>query len=233
LTDLEKSSDEITPIQVASMIDHTLLKPDCTREQIVQLCKEAVEHRFASVCVNPHWVSLAAEQLAGTEVGITTVVGFPLGSTTTFIKVAETRDALAGGATEIDMVMNISALKSGDEGLVKRDVAEVVAAAKGKAIVKVILETGLLTDEEKKQACLICKEAGADFVKTSTGFGPGAATVEDIALMRATVGPGIGVKASAGIRDYETARKMIQAGANRIGASAGVAIVSGGRGEGY
>lgn len=224
---------KVSPSEIAKLIDHTLLKPDCTRDQIVQLCKEASEYQFASVCVNPHWVALASEQLAGSGVGITTVVGFPLGSTTTFTKVAETRDALANGATEIDMVLNVSALKSGDEDSVKRDVAEVVAAARGRAIVKVILETGLLSDEEKKQACRLCVEAGADYVKTSTGFGPGVATVEDIALMRAVVGAELGVKASAGIRDYETARKMVEAGANRIGASAGIAIVKGGQGEGY
>jgi deoxyribose-phosphate aldolase len=229
----ENHTKGISPNEIAKMIDHTLLKPDCTSDQIVQLCKEAREYQFASVCVNPHWVALASEQLVGSGVGITTVVGFPLGSTTTFTKVAETRDALANGATEIDMVLNVSALKSGDDDTVQRDVAEVVAAAGGRAIVKVILETGLLTDQEKKQACRLCKEAGADFVKTSTGFGPGFATVEDIALMRAAVGPELGVKASAGIRDYETARRMVEAGANRIGASAGIAIVKGGQGEGY
>mgnify|MGYP001298701261 FL=1 len=218
--------------QIARMIDHTLLKPDSTKEQILQLCEEAKEYEFATVCINPSWVSTAAKALKGTSVGVTTVIGFPLGATSTFTKVAETRDAIASGATEVDMVINIGALKSKDEGTVYQDIKQVVRAASGQAVVKVIIETGFLTDEEKERACLLAKEAGADFVKTSTGFGPGQATVEDIRLMRETVGPNIGVKASGGVRDAESAKAMIEAGANRIGASAGIAIVSGEKGSG-
>lgn len=218
--------------QIARMIDHTLLKPDSTKEQILQLCEEAKEYEFATVCVNPSWVRTAAKELKGTSVGVTTVIGFPLGATSTFTKVAETRDAIASGATEVDMVINIGALKSKDEGTVYHDIKQVVRAASGQAVVKVIIETGFLTEEEKERACLLAKEAGADFVKTSTGFGPGQATVEDIRLMRETVGPNIGVKASGGVRDAESAKAMIEAGANRIGASAGIAIVSGEKGSG-
>lgn len=223
----------MTGAQVGRMIDHTLLKPDSTEEQIIQLCKEAVEYNFASVCINPSWVPLAAEKLSGTKVGITTVIGFPLGATSTFTKTSETRDAIASGATEIDMVMNIGALKSGDNNTVKQDIERVVQAANQQAIVKVIIETGFLTTEEKKKACMIAKMAGADYVKTSTGFGPGCATPEDIAIMREAVGPDLGVKASACVRDLDTARKMIAAGATRIGASAGIAIVKGEQGTGY
>ncbi|MHC0037022.1 deoxyribose-phosphate aldolase [Pseudoneobacillus sp. C159] len=222
----------ITGPQVARLIDHTLLKPDSTKDQIVQICKEAIEYNFATVCVNPFWVSTAAQVLKGSKVGITTVVGFPLGSTSTFSKVSEARDAIADGATEIDMVINIGALKSGDYETVKKDIEGVVLACKGQAVVKVIIETGFLTDEEKKKACMLSKMAGADFVKTSTGFGPGVATPEDIALMRETVGPDMGVKASAGVRDLDTARKLVAAGATRIGASAGIAIVKGEQGKG-
>ncbi|MBC7084277.1 MAG: deoxyribose-phosphate aldolase [Firmicutes bacterium] len=212
---------------VAAMIDHTLLKPDATRDQIVKLCEEAKQYGFASVCVNPANVSLAASLLKGTPVKVCTVIGFPLGATTPTAKAIETRDAIANGATEVDMVINVGALKSGDYDLVKRDIEAVVEAARGKAIVKVILETALLTDEEKVKACLLAKMAGADFVKTSTGFGPGGATVEDVRLMRKVVGTDMGVKASGGIRNLESARKMIEAGASRIGASASVAIVKG------
>ncbi|TMW71283.1 deoxyribose-phosphate aldolase [Alteribacter natronophilus] len=215
------------------MIDHTLLKPESTKDQIVKLCEEAKEYKFATVCVNPSWIPTAAAQLAGSDVGITTVVGFPLGASTTFSKMTETRDAIASGATEIDMVANIGALKSGEYEQVKQDIAGVVHAANGQAPVKVIIETGYLTEEEKKKACMLSKMAGADFVKTSTGFGPGCATPEDIRLMREAVGPDMGVKASACVRDLDTARKMVQAGATRIGASAGIAIVTGGKGEGY
>lgn len=227
------SSTIITGPSIARMIDHTLLKPESTKDQIIKLCEEAREYKFATVCVNPYWVSTAAKELNGTGVGVTTVVGFPLGATNTFIKIAETRDALANGATEIDMVMNIGALKSGDFETVKKDIEGVVLAAKGHAPVKVIIETGLLEIEEKKKACILAKMAGADFVKTSTGFGPGCATPEDVKLMREAVGPDLGVKASACVRDLDTARKMVQAGATRIGASAGIAIVTGGKGEGY
>lgn len=218
---------------LASYIDHTALKPDTTRSDIIRLCEEAKLHRFATVCVNPFWVRTAAELLTGSGVGITTVIGFPLGATSTFAKTAEARDAIAAGATEIDMVLNVGALKSGLHEEVERDVARVAEACKGGAVLKVILETGLLTDEEKVKACELCVAAGADFVKTSTGFGPGGATAADIALMRRTVGPDLGVKASGGVRDAETARAMIAAGATRIGASASVAIVTGGTGEGY
>ncbi|MFD2328558.1 deoxyribose-phosphate aldolase [Cohnella sp. GCM10020058] len=218
---------------LAAYIDHTALKPETSRDDIVRLCEEAKQHLFATVCVNPYWVKTAAGLLAGSGVGITTVIGFPLGATSTFAKVAEARDAIAAGATEIDMVLNVGALKSGLYEEVERDVARVAEACEGAATLKVILETGLLTDEEKVKACELCVAAGADFVKTSTGFGPGGATADDIALMRRTVGPNIGVKASGGVRDAETARAMIVAGATRIGASASVAIVSGGTGEGY
>ncbi|MBI2264874.1 MAG: deoxyribose-phosphate aldolase [Armatimonadetes bacterium] len=210
--------------QLADMIDHTLLKPDATREEIVRLCEEAKKYRFASVCVNPSHVPLCAEILRGTPVKVCTVVGFPLGATTTVAKAMETRDAIANGATEIDMVINIGALKAGNHDLVKRDI-EAVREACGDKILKVILETALLSDEEKVKACQMAKEAGADFVKTSTGFGPGGATVHDVSLMRQTVGKYMGVKASGGIRDFATAQKMIQAGATRIGASASVAIM--------
>jgi deoxyribose-phosphate aldolase len=216
----------ITGPQIARLIDHTLLKPDSTKEQIIKLCEEAKEYNFATVCVNSYWVSTAKKELQGSKVGITTVVGFPLGASSTFTKVAEARDAIADGATEVDMVMNIGALKSGDYETVKKDIEGVVLACK-EVPVKVILETGYLTEEEKKKACMLSKMAGAAFVKTSTGFGPGCATPEDIALMREAVGPEMGVKASACVRDLDTARKMVAAGATRIGASAGIAIVKG------
>ncbi|MDQ0062302.1 deoxyribose-phosphate aldolase [Paenibacillus harenae] len=222
-----------TSEQVASMIDHTLLKADATKTEVIQLCMEAKEYQFATVCVNAGWVSLAASELAGSGVGITTVVGFPLGATSTASKAFEAKQAIEDGATEVDMVLNIGLLKSGDNDGVKSDVEGVVAACKGKAKLKVILETGLLTDVEKVTACELCKQAGADFVKTSTGFGKGGATAEDIALMRRTVGPDMGVKASGGVRDLETALQMFAAGATRIGASSSIAIVTGGKGEGY
>jgi deoxyribose-phosphate aldolase len=226
------NANVITGAQAGRMIDHTLLKPESTEEQIIKICEEAKEYSFATVCVNSYWVPTVAKQLAGSNVGITTVVGFPLGASNTFVKVAESRDAIADGATEIDMVMNIGAMKSGDYETVKKDIEGVVLAC-GDVPVKVIIETGYLTTEEKKKACMLSKMAGAAFVKTSTGFGPGCATPEDIKLMREAVGPDLGVKASACVRDLDTARKMIAAGATRIGASAGVAIVNGGKGEGY
>ncbi|MFC4100184.1 deoxyribose-phosphate aldolase [Paenibacillus xanthanilyticus] len=219
--------------ELASYFDHTLLKPESTKEAVIALCQEAKEYGFATVCVNPYWVSTAAAELSGTSVGITTVVGFPLGASTTIAKTLEARDAIAAGATEVDMVLNVGALKSGLYEEVERDVASVAAACKGRAVLKVILETGLLTDVEKVKACELCVKAGADFVKTSTGFGPGGATAADIALMRKTVGPDIGVKASGGVRNLETVQAMIEAGATRIGASASVAIVKGLQGEGY
>lgn len=215
-------------------IDHTLLKPDATQEMIDKLCAEAKQYDFASVCVNPTWVKRASEQLAGTNVKVCTVIGFPLGANTPVTKAAETRDAITNGATEVDMVINVGALKSGDLELVKRDIQAVVEAS-GDVLVKVIIETGLLTEAEKVTACQLSVEAGADYVKTSTGFGPGGATVEDIALMRKTVGPDIGVKASGGVRDRAAAIAMVEAGATRIGASAGIAIVNGeaAAGSGY
>ncbi|WP_431809212.1 deoxyribose-phosphate aldolase [Brevibacillus agri] len=221
-------------MQLNKYIDHTLLKPEATQEMIDKLCAEAKEHDFMSVCVNPFWVKRSAELLAGTDVKVCTVIGFPLGANTTAAKVVETRDAIANGATEVDMVLNVGALKSGDLETVKQDVAAVKQAA-GDVLVKVILETGLLTDQEKEIACKLCVEAGADYVKTSTGFGPGGATVEDIALMRKTVGPDIGVKASGGVRDGEAALAMIEAGASRIGTSSGISIVTGAKatGSGY
>ena len=214
-------------LEIARMIDHTLLKPDATEEKIRKLCDEAKQYNFASVCVNPSWVSLCAELLRGSEVMVCTVIGFPLGATTPTTKGIETRDAIANGANEIDMVINVGALKSGDDALVRRDIEAVVVAARGQARVKVILETALLSKEEIIKASLLAKMAGADFVKTSTGFGGGGATVEDIALMRETVGPEMGVKASGGINDRDTAEAMVAAGATRIGASASVAITTG------
>ncbi|EFV77386.1 MULTISPECIES: deoxyribose-phosphate aldolase [Cytobacillus] len=212
---------------VAKMIDHTLLKADATKDQIEKICAEAKEYNFASVCVNPAWVKLSSDLLNGTEVKVCTVIGFPLGASTPETKAYETKNAIENGATEVDMVINIGALKGGDNELVERDIRAVVDAAKGKALTKVIIETCLLTEEEKVRACELSVKAGADFVKTSTGFSTGGATAEDIALMRKTVGPEIGVKASGGVRSAEDAQKMIDAGATRIGASSGAAIVNG------
>ncbi|MED3622985.1 deoxyribose-phosphate aldolase [Bacillus thermocopriae] len=212
---------------IAGMIDHTLLKADVTKDQIIKLAEEAKEYSFASVCVNPTWVKTAAEALKGTNVKVCTVIGFPLGATTPETKAFETKNAIENGATEVDMVINIGALKDKQDELVEKDIRAVVEAAKGKALVKVIIETCLLTDEEKKRACELSVKAGADFVKTSTGFSTGGATVEDVRLMRETVGPNIGVKASGGVRSREDAEAMIAAGANRIGASSGVAICKG------
>ncbi|WP_407691373.1 deoxyribose-phosphate aldolase [Robertmurraya mangrovi] len=212
---------------IAGMIDHTLLKPEARKEQVELLCAEAKEYTFASVCVNPTWVRYASELLSGTEVKVCTVIGFPLGATTSETKAFETKNAIENGATEVDMVINIGALKDGNNDLVENDIRAVVEAAKGKALTKVIIETSLLTEEEKVRACELSVKAGADFVKTSTGFSTGGATYEDIALMRKTVGPDIGVKASGGVRSAEDAGKMIEAGATRIGASSGIAIVKG------
>lgn len=209
------------------MIDHTLLKQDATKEQIEKICAEAKEYTFASVCVNPTWVKTSAELLTGTPVKVCTVIGFPLGASTPETKAFETTDAINNGAGEIDMVLNVGALKSQDLDLVKRDIESVVNAAKGKAIVKVILETCLLSKEEIKVASQLSKDAGADFVKTSTGFSTGGATFEDVALMREVVGPDLGVKASGGVRSLEDVQKMIEAGATRIGASSGVQIMQG------
>ncbi|KEZ51760.1 MULTISPECIES: deoxyribose-phosphate aldolase [Metabacillus] len=214
-------------VNIGSMIDHTALKPETSKSQIETLCAEAKEYKFASVCVNPTWVETAAALLKGTEVKVCTVIGFPLGASTPETKAFETGDAIAKGATEVDMVINIGALKDKNDELVERDIRAVVDAAKGKALTKVIIESCLLTDEEKVRACELSVKAGADFVKTSTGFSTGGATVEDIALMRKTVGPDIGVKASGGVRDRAGAMAMVEAGATRIGASAGIAIVNG------
>lgn len=213
--------------KIAKLIDHTLLKANAQKEQIVQLCEEAKEFGFASVCVNPTWVELASVLLKGTDVAVCTVIGFPLGANTPEVKAFETKDAIEKGATEIDVVINISAIKDKDEVLVKRDINGVVREAKGKAIVKVIIEACLLTEEEKVRACELVVKSGADFVKTSTGFSTGGATEKDVALMRKTVGPLIGVKASGEVRNEEIANKMVEAGATRIGTSAGVEIIKG------
>lgn len=216
---------------LAGMIDHTLLKAEGTADQIVRLCAEARQNKFASVCVHPSYVPLAYRELRESGVKVCTVIGFPLGATTTKTKVFEAQEAIENGAAEVDMVINIGMIKSGDWEGVKNDVESVVIAAGDRALVKVILETCLLTDEEKTQACVICKQAGADFVKTSTGFSTGGATVDDVALMRRTVGPQMGVKASGGIKDAAFARKLVEAGATRLGTSSGVEIVRGGAGK--
>lgn len=213
--------------ELGNKIDHTVLKADTTKEQVIKVCEEAKTYGFYSVCINPAWVKEAAKQLAGSEVDVCTVIGFPLGASTSVVKAFETKDAIENGATEVDMVINIGALKDGNDDLVKSDIAAVVEAARGKALVKVIIETSLLTEEEKVRACKLAVAAGTDYVKTSTGFSTGGATVEDIALMRKTVGPEIGVKASGGVRDQATAQAVVDAGATRIGASAGIAIVQG------
>lgn len=211
---------------VASLIDHTLLKPDATRQEIETLCHEAGEHQFASVCVNPTWVGVCARILQRSRVAVCSVVGFPLGATTSDAKRFETCRAVFDGAGEIDMVINIGALKSGDLRLVERDIEAVTDACRESgAVSKVIIEAALLTDEEKIAACTLARAAGADFVKTSTGFGPGGATVSDVALMRRVVGEGMGVKAAGGVRDLRSLNAMVEAGATRIGASAGVRIV--------
>ena len=213
-------------MDLAKMIDHTNLKASTVKEEILKLTKEAKEYQFASVCVNPTWVELAAQELKGTDVKVCTVIGFPLGANTKEVKVYETKDAIEKGAEEIDMVINIAKLKDGDDDYVESEIAGVVEASKGKAIVKVIIETCLLTDDEKKQVCSLAVKAGADFVKTSTGFSTGGATIEDVALMKQTVGAHVGVKASGGIRSKEDVQAMVHAGATRIGASSGIAIVT-------
>jgi deoxyribose-phosphate aldolase len=211
---------------VARLIDHTILKPEATRDEVLQVCREALKYEFASVCVNPFWTKIVASELAGSPVKVCTVAGFPLGATTTPVKVAETLAALRDGAEEIDMVINIGALAGGERDIVKTDIQSVVAASHGHdAIVKVIIETALLDDARKTLACRLAQDAGADFVKTSTGFSKAGATVEDVTLMRRTVGKGMGVKASGGIRTLADLRAMVAAGATRIGASASVRIV--------
>ncbi|HFI0113644.1 TPA: deoxyribose-phosphate aldolase [Streptococcus suis] len=218
-------------MKLNKFIDHTVLKPETTKEQVAKVLEEAKEYDFASVCINPTWVSFAAEGLKGTDVKVCTVIGFPLGANTPAVKAFETKDAIENGADEIDMVINIGALKDKNYDLVLEDIKAVVDAS-GDKLVKVIIETCLLTDEEKVKACELSKEAGADFVKTSTGFSTGGATVEDVALMRKTVGPEMGVKASGGARSYEDAIAFIEAGATRIGASSGVAIMKGEKADG-
>lgn len=212
---------------IAKYIDHTLLKADAKKEEVVQLCKEAKEYGFFSVCVNPSFVELCAKELKGSEVKVCTVIGFPLGASTTETKAFETKDAINKGAHEVDMVINISKLKDGDYDYIQKDIEAVVKASDKRALVKVIIETCLLKEDQKIKACEIAKAAGADFVKTSTGFSTGGATAEDIALMRKTVGDAMGVKASGGVRSSQDAQKMIESGASRIGASASIAIVEG------
>ena len=208
------------------MIDHTALKSDTTKKEILKLIEEAKKYQFASVCVNPHWVKKASDELRGSGVDVCTVIGFPLGASTTETKAFEAKDAIKNGATEVDMVINVGELKDGNDAYVEEDIKAVVEAVKGKALVKVIIETCLLTEEEKVKACELSKKAGADFVKTSTGFSKGGATAEDIALMRKTVGKDMGVKASGGVRSRQDAMNMIEAGASRIGASASIEIIS-------
>ncbi len=212
---------------IAQYIDHTILNADATDADVQRICLEAKEYQFKTVCIQPFWVNYAKDLLAGTDVGITTVIGFPLGANTTEIKVAEAELAVAQGVSDVDMVINIGALKSEDYTSVANDIQAVVDAVAGRAIVKVIIETSLLSKNEKIRASEIAKQAGADFVKTSTGFSTGGATLEDVRLMRATVGPEMGVKASGGVRSYEDAVAMIEAGATRIGASSGISIVEG------
>lgn len=231
-TPKKSSSTTITTHELAGYIDHTLLKPGATEKQFEQLCREALEYKFMSVCVNSSWVPYIAKKLRGSSVKVCSVVGFPLGEMDTRSKAFETRNAIASGAHEIDMVINTSALKSGNLKLVEEDIRAIKRACRSTTILKVIIETSLLTDAEKVIACEISKKVGADFVKTSTGFTGDGATVEDVALMRRVVGPKIGVKASGGIRDYKTAVAMINAGATRIGAGGSVAIVSGSTAKG-
>ena len=215
---------------VNKLIDHTLLKPEATTDDVKNLCREARENNFASVCINPSHVPLCYELLRGSSVKVCTVIGFPLGATCTKTKVFEATEAVENGADEVDMVINIGAAKSSDWDYVKKDIESVALAVAGRALLKVIIESCLLTDEEKVRVCAICKMVGVDFVKTSTGFSTGGATVEDVRLMRKVVGSEIGIKASGGVRDAATAKEMIAAGANRLGTSSGVAIVSGGTG---
>jgi len=217
---------------VASVIDHTLLKPDATRQEIEKLCREAAEYGFATVCVNPAWVATCASLLRGTRVGVCSVVGFPLGATLGDVKRFETQRVIYDGAREVDMVINIGALKSGDLRTVERDIEAVTGPCRSSgALSKVIIEAAYLTDDEKISACSLAKAAGADYVKTSTGFGPGGATIADVALMRRVVGDDMGVKAAGGVRDLEGLKAMVAAGASRVGASAGVKIIAGEKGS--
>lgn len=226
------SNEAVAPANIACYIDHTLLKPEASEADILKVCAEAVEYRFKSVCVNPVWVKTVTKALKGSGVLTCSVIGFPLGATPTDVKVFEARGAVLDGANEIDMVINMASARANDKGALVDDiraVAETVHA--GEAILKVIIETSMLNDEQKVIACEAAAEAGADFVKTSTGFNGGGATVEDVALMRKTVGPGLGVKASGGVRSLADAQAMIAAGATRIGASSGIAIVKGEQGS--
>ena len=212
-------------MELKKYIDHTLLKPEATQAQIDTLLDEALEYDFMSVCINPYWVSYAADRLKESDVKVCTVIGFPLGANTSAVKAFEASTAIDDGATEIDMVINIGAAKSGDWDQVEADIKAVVDVADQSVLVKVIIETCLLTDEEKVKACQAAQAAGADFVKTSTGFSTGGATLEDVRLMRETVGPDMGVKASGGVSNLEEAQAMIEAGASRIGASKGIQII--------
>lgn len=220
-------------MELNRMMDHTLLKADATKDQVQKLVEEAKKYHFYSVCVNPTWVSFASELLMNEPVSVVTVIGFPLGATTTASKVFEADDAINNGADEVDMVINVGALKSGNLDLVEKDIEAVVLKSKDRALVKVIIETALLTEEEIVKACELSKKAGADFVKTSTGFSTAGAKVEDVRLMRATVGPVMGVKASGGIHNEAEALAMVEAGATRLGTSASIDIISGQNGAGY
>ncbi|HJF19380.1 MAG TPA: deoxyribose-phosphate aldolase [Enterococcus columbae] len=220
-------------MELNRMIDHTVLKADSKKADVLRVIEEAKAHHFYSVCINPAWVSLAANELAGSDIQVCTVIGFPLGANTSATKAFETKDAIANGATEVDMVINIGALKDGEDELVQKDIEAVVQAAEKKALVKVIIETALLTKEEIARVCRLAKAAGADFVKTSTGFSTAGAKIEDVRLMRETVGAEMGVKASGGIHNAEEAQAMVEAGASRLGTSASIAIVTGTTGTGY
>lgn len=220
-------------MELNRMMDHTILKADATEQDVLQVIEEAKEYHFYSVCINPTWVKLAAEKLVGEPVAVCTVIGFPLGANTSEVKAYETTDAINNGADEVDMVINVGALKSAQYKKVQQDIEAVVAAAKDRALVKVIIETALLTKEEIVKACELAQAAGADFVKTSTGFSTSGAAAADVKLMRETVGSSMGVKASGGIHSAQEAMAMIEAGANRLGTSASVAIITGAKGEGY
>jgi deoxyribose-phosphate aldolase len=228
----QSSASRISQTELASYIDHTLLKPEAIEPQFEQLCNEAVKYKFKSVCVNSSWVPFVAKKLRGTGVIICSVIGFPLGGMDTRSKAFEARSAIASGATELDMVINVGALKSGNLKLVEEDIRAIKRACRSTTLLKVILETGLLTEAEKILACEISKKAGADFVKTSTGFAGSGATVEDIALMRRIVGPAMGVKASGGIKTFDQAMALINAGANRLGCGASVAVITGAETQG-
>ncbi|EOH91365.1 deoxyribose-phosphate aldolase [Enterococcus pallens] len=220
-------------MELNRMIDHTILKADATKDDVMKIIEEAKKYHFYSVCINPTWVSMAAKELQGEPVAVCTVIGFPLGANTSEVKAFEAKNAIENGADEVDMVINIGELKDGNYDKVQKDIEAVVAAAKDQALVKVIIETSLLEREEKIKACELAKAAGADFVKTSTGFSTGGATIDDVKLMRETVGPEMGVKASGGIHNAKEAMAMIEAGATRLGASSGVAIMNGLSGTGY